>query len=173
MHCLILPSRSKSVLLSHGTPYRNLIVSTWDPHSIKHHLVRAHLKQPVTHVRARFTDRKTMVYDPVRCGSMPAAYSQYPAALLLFLTTAQTNWSLWDFVELFCTYCDLKLCRLFSKNCKAISNFSAGYFCNIIVITYANCKSGYWKILKQHILIWQECDLYANWDYMSLRKRHI
>lgn len=103
---------------SHATPFLNLIVSTWDPHSIKHHLVGVHLKQPVTHVAARFTDRKTLVYDPVRCGSVPAAYSQYPAALLLFLTTAQTNWSLWDFLKLFCTYCDLKLSWLFSKIAK-------------------------------------------------------
>lgn len=105
---VILPSRSKSRLLSHGTPFHNLIVLTWDSHSIKHHPLRAYLKQPVTHVRARFTVGKTLLYDSVRCGSLPSAFSQYPATLLLFLTTAQTNWSLWDFVELFCTFCDLK-----------------------------------------------------------------
>lgn len=79
----------------------NLSVSTYYSHSIK---IIFHLKQTVTHVRTTFTVRKTQDYNLVKCGFVPAAYSP-----LLFLTTAQTNWSLWDFVEHFCTYCDLKL----------------------------------------------------------------
>lgn len=103
----LLSFRSKSVLLSHGTNFYNLNFSTWDPHSIKHCPVRAYLKQPVTHVSARFTVRKTLVYNQLRCGLMPAAYSPYPAALLLFLNIAQTNWSRWDFVDHFCIYCEI------------------------------------------------------------------
>lgn len=155
------------MLLSCGNPFRNLIVSTWDHHSIKHDLVRAHLKQPVTHVRARFTDRKTLVYDQGRCGSIPAASSQYPAPVPLFLTTVQTNWSLWDFGELFCTYCDLKLCWLFSKIAKQFA-FLMQYNCNNWCKLQVNTER-YWGGIY---FIQMECDLNPN-NYVSLRRRLI
>lgn len=62
----------QSVLLPCGTPFHNLIVSSWDPHLIKHHLLRAHLIQPVTHVRANSqTENWSMTKGDVAQYQMP------------------------------------------------------------------------------------------------------
>lgn len=143
-------SRSKSVLLEHHTgpqPYCSNLGSPFNKASSCCGVWgggwrEGHSKQPVTHTRARITDRKTQVYDPVRCGWMPAAYSQYPARHALVPFHSSDKLVPLGFWQLFCTYCDLKLCWLFWKNCKAVCIFNAGYFCNVVLIIGANCKSG-------------------------------
>lgn len=155
-------------------PLCNFIVSTWDPHSIKHHLPRTHLKQPVTHVRGIFTDRKTLVYDPLR----DVAQCQLPTHNILpscscSLPQLRQIGPSGTFEELFCTYCDPKLCWLFLKIAKQLEFSYAGYFCNIIIIIGANCKSGYWKTLSQHLFdsagIWY---WNTNCNNVSLRKTY-
>lgn len=64
----------------------------------------------------KFTDRKRLVYDQGRCGSIPDAYSQYPAALLLFLCSSPQLRQIGPFGILrsfFFPYCDLKLYWIF------------------------------------------------------------